>query len=493
MSNLLDHSPSRKVLLTIFSLVIPFGVTFTADMAFYNVFAFRYFRLLVNFITWFTYRPAPESLTPKYTPREVTVIIPTTEMTHDLINCVVSIIANNPRSISVVTVGQTSEDKLREYLLKELSDRGVSLSTGSSGLVLTHRNDGHEDIDINIYHYAGSKANKRQQIMVAVKKHEAEGEEAAGNGKITALVDASVIWPATFLTNALAPFEEDSTWLVGTSKRVEREEEKRFWENSWGQFWLHLGCLYLERHNWDLRGTNGSFGDGFVISGRTMLIRPAILEWPRFQVEYLNEYLVNGLVGPLNADDDNMIDRWVKTREGGIKFQYTKEALLGIAPIAKDWKRFCFEQCKRWAQTTFRSNPRALGIASIWKYQPYSVYSIYLSGMLNFALLFDGIMVILFSYTTLVQDKWWMLLVLIFWIICTKMIKLATYYWRQPRDLVFFPGYILFAYFHSFIKLWALLTFWDISWAGRNLEIADASDAEEPQEVALDRESVSPT
>ena len=33
------------------------------------------------------------------------------------------------------------------------------------------------------------------------------------------------------------------------------------------------------------------------------------------------------------------------------------------------------------------------------------------------------------------------------------------------------PGYILFGYFHSLIKLYALLTVWNISWSGRELDI----------------------
>ena len=32
------------------------------------------------------------------------------------------------------------------------------------------------------------------------------------------------------------------------------------------------------------------------------------------------------------------------------------------------------------------------------------------------------------------------------------------------------PGYFLFAYFHSLIKLYAGLTFWETNWCGRNLD-----------------------
>jgi hypothetical protein len=41
---------------------------------------------------------------------------------------------------------------------------------------------------------------------------------------------------------------------------------------------------------------------------------------------------------------------------------------------------------------------------------------------------------------------------------------------RHPRDITLIFYQVLFAYVHSFIKLWAVLTFWDCDWSGRNLD-----------------------
>lgn len=49
------------------------------------------------------------------------------------------------------------------------------------------------------------------------------------------------------------------------------------------------------------------------------------------------------------------------------------------------------------------------------------------------------------------------------------MVKVVDYFRRHPQDVVLFPVYLLFGYFHSLIKIWALLTFWDCAWSGRNL------------------------
>ena len=63
------------------------------------------------------------------------------------------------------------------------------------------------------------------------------------------------------------------------------------------------------------------------------------------------------------------------------------------------------------------------------------------------------------------------LLALLLWILSSKVVKVAPYFAKHPRDLVHLPGYILFGYFHSLIKLYALLTVWNTSWSGRELDV----------------------
>ena len=41
-------------------------------------------------------------------------------------------------------------------------------------------------------------------------------------------------------------------------------------------------------------------------------------------------------------------------------------------------------------------------------------------------------------------------------------------------DLLWLPACILFGYAHSLIKLWALVTFWDVGWGSRVLDESDA-------------------
>ena len=70
------------------------------------------------------------------------------------------------------------------------------------------------------------------------------------------------------------------------------------------------------------------------------------------------------------------------------------------------------------------------------------------------------------------------------WTFATKTVKLIPHFRRHPVDMIycffFFCGYVPFAYYHNFIKLYALLTFGETSWGGRNLDAIDASPATAP-------------
>jgi hypothetical protein len=125
-------------------------------------------------------------------------------------------------------------------------------------------------------------------------------------------------------------------------------------------------------------------------------------------------------------------------------------------------------QCLRWVRTTWRSNSASLFTdRTVWYTQPWCVYAVHWTSFVNFALFYDGAL----AYTLLrsplgTADN---LKYLAAWIFCTKMVKLTPYFLREPQDLVMLPGYFVFAYFHSLIKLYAGLTFWETNWGGRNL------------------------
>ena len=76
------------------------------------IFPFRYFRLVVNSIAFFLYKPIAVSDSPTLTARNVTVIIPTVEpYGRDFHKCVYSVHANGPAKIIIVTAGPGSHKR----------------------------------------------------------------------------------------------------------------------------------------------------------------------------------------------------------------------------------------------------------------------------------------------------------------------------------------------------------------------------------------------
>lgn len=136
------------------------------------------------------------------------------------------------------------------------------------------------------------------------------------------------------------------------------------------------------------------------------------------------------------------------------------------------------QQCLRWSRTTFRSNMCSLVTdRSVYRAQPWTVYALMISQMINFALFYDAALIWTLRRTDLSSPI--ALKGLCVWIWVSKLPKVLPYFWRQPSDLIYLPTYYIFAYFHSFIKLWALLTFWDTQWSGRNLDGINKAAADE--------------
>lgn len=409
---------------------------------FISLFVFRYLRLIVHIISfWFLYRPATIQEKQLYQPSDVTVIVPTVDPENrDFAGCISTIMANKPKQIIIVAVGSRMAS-LTEKILTEQQLRS-------------------QEVPITVLWTA--VANKRVQITRAIPRIQTA---------ITAIVDDHVFWRSpNFLPAALAAFEDPKVGAVGTNKRAIRTEHGF----TAASFWNMLGALYLERQNFDVRATNAIDGGLFVNSGRTYAHRTRILQSEQFLTDFLNDRFFFNLFGPLNCDDDNFITRFEFKHGWDIKIQHCEDTLVET-PLGT-YPRF-ISQCLRWVRTTWRSNFVSLVTdCTPWKRHPWCVYAVYLTSFVNFALFYDAALVYSVSKTTWGSN--FTVALMVTWIFLTKMVKLAPYFWREPQDLVFLPGYVVFAYFHSLIKLYALFTFWDIKWCGRDLNGFEIVDPE---------------
>lgn len=438
------------------------------DFWFITLFVWRYLRLVVHMISFWLYKPVPTPAKPTVLRSDCTVIIPIADPCPEdpkFKECLCTILANNPAAVIVTTVGKDNLALCREICAP------INAANGNKIRVIQQ-----------------CKGNKRVQVCHAMPYVETE---------IVIGVDATVFWPSTdFLPTILAPFEDPQVGVVGTYKRVVREPTGFNFKS----FWNFIGCLYLERHNFEVAASSNIDGGVFVISGRTAAYRTEIFADPAFQAGFQDERFFFGLFGPLNPDDDNFITRWVVRAGWKVKFQYSDDAM--IQTRVGTYPRY-LSQCLRWVRTTWRSNsaslftdPTRTNLAN-WVYvqQPWCVYAVYLTSFTNFALFTDLGLLYLVS-TTSFADAYgfpFVLKCMGAWIFASKLVKPFPHFQRNLVDLLFLPGYILFGYYHSLLKLYALLTFWNCAWSGRVVEDADeTADSCDENEDEHDSEYLPP-
>lgn len=420
----------------------------------------RYARLMVHGFAYCIYRPAPLRSDPYFGRFDVTVIVPTLDPNNpDFLECIRSIIRNRPHEIVVVTVGSEMKQQCRNVLLN------VAGEIGDTSLTVT----------------AIARPSKRRQIAHVM---------SYVSTAITVLADDHVCWTSQmFLPHLLAAFDDPDVGAVATRKHVRRTTPGKW---TWSSILNFIACNYLERHNWELQASNALDGGVFVVSGRTAAYKTEVLGDTELMRNFCNERFFFGLFGGsqgLGPDDDNMLTRTMLKKGYKIVFQSTAliETTLG------EWPKFN-GQLLRWARTTFRSNPVMLRDPKfLWQYT-WTAFMVYLVGITNFAILWDGALlstlIVALKHTEPLgeydQVKIMTITLFAIWLVSTKVIKIIPTLGRNPRDCLLIPVQVIFAYAHSFYKLWALLTFWDCDWSGRNLnEVDQPQDNEEGFELSV--------
>ncbi|KAI1375313.1 glycosyltransferase family 2 protein [Hypoxylon crocopeplum] len=273
--------------------------------------------------------PFPLSEKPKYSPSDVSLIVPTVNWDEDLPTNLATWLANRPREIIFVTVDRMATQLLRTLEATPGLPEAISASGTFVGIVTVEQ------------------ANKRTQLIRGI-------EEA--KGEIVALVDDDARWTTDeVLKHLLAPFEREDIGLVGgpiTSYVPKNRQHPRIitpWE---------VAALRIRSRR--APGMKAFFvADGstnFTVSGLTMLLRTEIVRDSQFQFRFLND-MWSGI--RQNTGDDAFITRYVlfqhqlpyhkssstKPKQWRLGIQMTPEAevqtsLLRDAEFARQSKRW---------------------------------------------------------------------------------------------------------------------------------------------------------
>lgn len=407
------------------------------------VFLLRYTRGIANVFGSLRYRPAPVRSNLLYKPADITVLIPTTDVMSTTVHRVLrSILAHPISSIIITTAGPKAKEQTAAF--KELFQ--------DSRVLLIHRGG----------------VSRRLQTA-----HAMEHVDTA----LIVLQDDHTYWPMSnkFLQSLLVPFEVRSTGAVSVTLDA-RHRQHGF---SWAGFWNFLGMTYLTRRRFEYCATSGIDGGISTLSGRFGVFRTEIYASPDFLAEYLDERVFFGLVGPLNVDDDKFHTRWLIDHDWDIKLQAGPETTMTTE--LGEWPKFN-EQVLRWIRTTFRSNPRQVFHRMSWIRHPYTTFSL-LIWVTRMSLIQEGLMLRLLYKVLEIRGslEYFRLaaIVLYSWVTCMKLIKIYAHFRTHPKDIVYFPGYLLFGYWCTLVKIWACLTWWNASWATEKVcnEVMEAEEA----------------
>ncbi|KAL8853019.1 MAG: hypothetical protein Q9221_002167 [Calogaya cf. arnoldii] len=395
----------------------------------------RYLRLLVHLVSAWTLKSIRPALVPKYSAKDVTVVLPTFGNDNpDFRRCLRSIADCLPRAVLIVTPDPDTVQSICQ------------------------------DLDLDHFEVlAAPKANKRLQMIQGVEHVKTP---------ITVFADDDVFWPKTFLTHLLAPFEDNDVGAVGPFISLERPAKLNVWD--------FLGAAYLERWNFCVAATSNVDGGIACLSGRTAAIRTPILQDEAFKDHFANEKWFFG-INLSKADDDNCLTRWLVNRGWKIKIQNAPEAHATTA-LESDWKFVL--QCVRWDRTTWRSNITSMVYDRvIWKVQPWCSYALHLSTFTPPAAIIEGTLAYLlyhvyddFNAQPLLfpNTRTTAYILLAAWIVFSKTVKLWPYFYQHPTDLKFLPAIFLFSYFHGFIRLWSFCTLALTSWDGSRMSLASS-------------------
>ncbi|KAI0438984.1 putative polysaccharide synthase Cps1 [Xylaria telfairii] len=391
---------------------------------FWAFFIFRYLRTIVSIFIYLLAKPILIQSPPKFSEKDVTVIIPTTfKSPPELTKCLQSITCCSPSAIFIV-----SSDSNVEYIVKHCQENAFDVTV-----------------------LGVSKLNKREQILRAIPHVKTS---------VTVLADDDVIWPMRFLNYLLAVFEDPRVGAGGARQRVSRNENPDAWN--------FLGIGYLERRVWNNLATNTLDGSISTLSGRTAAYRTEILQTEEFSEYFRSD---NWRGQRLNSDDDKCLTRYVYSRGWNIAIQPNPRATIETT-VEIDRKYIL--QCLRWARAHWRGNFTVMSKETYWYSRRYlwGLYYIYIGQFQTPALLIDGLLFwLLSSALTNASSGTTIRAYTSFgaWVFFTKLVKLIPHFWSHPSDMKFIPLSILFSYAHGFLNLYSAFTLHAIQWGSQNL------------------------
>ncbi|GAA5861204.1 hypothetical protein JCM1840_003114 [Sporobolomyces johnsonii] len=423
-----------------FSFFLPLGL----------IGVFRYLWFIIRLLAAWAYTPIPVPKHPTYFAHEdVTIVVPTIDSDDHFLSAMRSWLVGEPFEIIIITATHVlpALQGLADQMNAEDAARHPGQAMGR---------DGKGRIRV----FGVEKANKRKQMVEGIKRTETD---------IIVFADDDAIWPPTMLPLILACFEDLSIGGVGTSQVVtplDQSGSKRF------TVWETLAAFRLTIRNIEIASAAHLDGGVPCLSGRTAAYRSIMLKDPEFMYQFTNDYWRGKY--HLNSGDDKFLTRWCVSHGWKTWVQVCKGAELQ-STMKADWT--FLKQVLRWTRNTWRSDLRSIFIERhIWTRHPYVAYTMIDKFLNPFTLLAGPALVMYLCARSAEGERvdgsyvlpvWNILISWFLWLTATRTAKLAPHLWKRPRDFIYVPVWVLFGYYFSVMKLYALCTLHEVGWGTR--------------------------
>lgn len=283
------------------------------------------------------------------------------------------------------------------------------------------------------------KAGKRAALCDGISR---------ATGDLLALVDSDTVWGEGVVEKALPHFLDRAIGGITVAQRISNPDTI-----SNVLFDILLWTRYSEEVPF-LLGVGRVFN---TLSGRTAIYRrEALLNKNHDNLHALRHeffFATRAISG-----DDKRLTHLIL--EQGWQIGYAQGATVyteGLNTMATFWK-----QRLRWTRNSWRADLRAISRGWVLKHPALAVFMIDRFIQPFFMLIGPVALVLL-----IVNRLWLGAAILVFWWLVSRTIRLFEYFKAHPRRLVYLPAYIIYNYLNALVKIYALVTIVEHTWATR--------------------------
>jgi cellulose synthase/poly-beta-1,6-N-acetylglucosamine synthase-like glycosyltransferase len=300
--------------------------------------------------------------------------------------------------------------------------------------------------------YLSNKSLKTKCRMIVTPK---PGKRAAlcdgieqAKGDLIALVDSDTIWSDDVLEKTIPYFLNSQVGGATLTQRVKDPDNV-----ATVVFDIMLWSRYQEEVP-ALLGLGKAFN---TLSGRTAFYRrEAIFAKDHDNLHHLRHEFFLG-TRAISGDDKRLTHLILKQ---GWHVAYVVGPTVYTSGM-RSVKQF-MKQRLRWTRNMWRGDLRAITNGWIWKHPALAIFRI--DSFVQPFVMLIGPVVFVFA---LIKGEWLFVCILLAWWIISRIIKLFGYFRTHPARIIFLPAYILYSYVNAVIKIYALATVIEHSWATR--------------------------